>query len=207
MKAAGGLALAGVLGILAMPAQATEILTVSDGVTTKTVSGDGSGVLGFASSSFPGWAFAVGGAGTPLIGTDSTPDLHLNFFGVGAGTLTISLQDDGFLASGLIQPRTQIGGVLGDGATMTLAAFSTAGDLLSFGPLGPGLISAADYASQTINGAYGLGLTATITSTKPSAMSFDADVSVPEPATLALVGAAMLGSLVFFGRRRATMPV
>lgn len=206
---AGILIIAGLIAsaLDATSARATEILTVSDGQHTQTIAGDGTQGLVFNSLLDPSWAssswnisIAVG-AGSPLIGTPDSPELHLGVVGTGIGTLTVSLFEDGFSRTfGPAVTQTQAGGVTG--GTVSVTSSLGADTLSAFGPWSDTAFSETAYSTPTLDGAYSLDLTTTITQATQAATSVDASVTVPEPGTLALFGAALLGCALFVGRSR-----
>ncbi|MGH7748192.1 MAG: PEP-CTERM sorting domain-containing protein, partial [Candidatus Dormibacteria bacterium] len=155
------------------------------------------------------WVVFGGGVTKPSVGSAYAPDLHFGAFGLGIGDLKVSFSDDGFAGSGgstdfLTEFGADLGGVVPGDSSLTLSSWSTAGGLAQLGPFfGPGAYSASEMDAQTLTGSYGLTLYADLTHSALAVSSFDASVKeVPEPGTLCLFGAGLLGAAFFVRRRR-----
>jgi PEP-CTERM motif len=188
------------------PAQASAILTVSDGTNTETINDNGSGLLIYAGQ-LDSWLFSFDvGETKPFVGSATIPDMHLTAAGTGVGTLTISFFDDGFIGNGSTALTSGLSTNVDphSGGSISLQTQTTQGGLASLGPFGPGALSGSETDTQTINGSYGIEMIATITHPYFGASSFDASVTVPEPATCTLLGAGLLGMLIVLRRKKKT---
>lgn len=202
-------ALAACLSTVGTSAHAGLILTLSDGTNTTTVSDGSAGDLNplagavVFSGSLGAWIVNVAtGISKPIIGTPQTDEMHLNSVNVTgqtAGTITVTLEDDGFskldatwvsaiggVTSGTIESQTFIDGAL-------VASYTTSG---------PGAFSDTQSGQVNATAPYSMKLVGIITHTGGyQASSFDYVVSVPEPGSLALMAGGLLG-LVLLRRRR-----
>jgi hypothetical protein len=187
------------------------MLTINDGTNSVTLSDGGSGEIVFNSlgdSSWNpagGWLLDVDLATTePLTGSVQYPDMHLTVAATGVGSLTVTFSDDDFIGAGMTQFLTQIGGVIagGTGNEVTTSSATSDGSLASFGPAGPGAVSGAQSNLADLTGPYTLSLATTITQAQFGTSSLDANVQVPEPGTLALLGAGILGCVLLVRRPR-----
>ncbi len=202
-----GMTLVGLFAFCAAPASATEILTFSDGISTRTFSGDGSTPLSFTGL-LDGSYVSIWGTGTPVIGTSQEPELGLLVSWAGQGTLNVSLEENGFTTSVPLDAVTQVGGVIGVDGSASIGSSSNGNALSSFSPIGPGYFSSAQYDYGSITGSYGLDLTGSVTNSQSGVSSgFYATVAVPEPATIALFAAGLVGCAAFVARGRRRMPV
>jgi len=197
------------MGMMAPAANATLMLSVSDGGTPINYTDNGAGDLvplnGMltATPSFPTNFIGntITGASKPLIGGNTIGRLDLNSINisVGPGTLTIMLTDTDFMvANGLYRILTEIGGTL-DGsisvntyvddaniafATTTLVSTITSSD--SF-------FSAGTNSFANLSGMFSITHVVTLTHTGPGQISsFDLSTTVPEPNGLALIGLGIL---------------
>lgn len=213
MAGLGLLAPAGALclAFAAGPANADALLTISDGTNLITLNDGGTGQIVFDSltdSSWNpagGWLLEVDLATTePLTGSVQYPDMHLTVAATGVGSLTVTFTDDAFSGDGMTQFLTQVGGVIagGTGNSVTTSSSTSAGSLASFGPAGPGVVSGAKSNLMDVTGPYTLSLATTLTQAQLGTSSLDANVQVPEPGTLALLGAGILGCVLIVRRPR-----
>jgi hypothetical protein len=147
------MAIAGVLFCGLQAANATPILTVSDGTTTKIIVDQGPGdrlddptEIGQVLFSGPvgNWAFNVDtGVTKPALGSadSASMDLTIRHLKVSAaGTLTISWYDDGFTALGDMVAMIDGNQTIGSGVTITYKTYY--GDATHV--LDPSVISASD---------------------------------------------------------------
>ena len=203
LSAAGGLLFA----LSAMPAQATPILTVFDGTHTGTGSLIAPGAYEF-NGHLGSWTVNVDvGQTKPGLGSATEPDMDLSVVATGGtGNLYITFVDSGFVGTGSTNFLTSVGGTNPTSlSSVTLQSWTSQGSLSTLGAFGHGAFSGSDLKSQTLSGLYSLTLYATVNhSNSRKTTTFDAEVqAVPEPSTLALLGATLLGSALFVGRRRA----
>lgn len=193
----------------AQQAQALAI-SISDGVSTISASDTNNDGFVFLNSALGAWNFnVVTGLAAPAIGTPQVYGLHLNSVnaGGGMGTLTIMITDTN--VTKLNAPFiTSLGGTTG--GTTSFATYLSASNtefgldtLLSTSGSYSGAFS--DTESGYINGLigpYSTTLVGMITHDQAwDISSFDYEVKVPEPMTLALFGAGLIG-MGFVGRRK-----
>ncbi|MGH8258180.1 MAG: PEP-CTERM sorting domain-containing protein, partial [Steroidobacteraceae bacterium] len=204
-KWAGLAALAPACGLAAIalasaPAHAEAILTLNDGGTSSITLND-TATPGFInySGTLGSWKFTSDTATIePMLGDSPNPDMHLGVVAYGSGTLNIKLTENDFSGTGLQEFLGGLGGSLAEGASLTgdawlLDAHGTR--VAEVGPFGPfsGFFSDSGSIAEMVNGTYGLEFDGTLTDAQVGTSSFDASVAVPEPGTLALFGAALLG--------------
>jgi hypothetical protein len=179
-------------------AHATPTLTITDGTTTVTgtVNGDGPGTDTFVGA-VDSWSVNVttGLTNSP----NGLPDLDLSSIdllsGTSASTLTLTFTDTGFNQDG--GALADIGGTQSftNGATITYSTYWNTDNLLtSSGGLTSTPFSASDTSSGVTTGVYSLTEVVTIAAKGAGSGSFDANVTVPDGGTTALlVGLAMIG--------------
>lgn len=204
----------------AAPSQAMLILKVSDSNpadTQEVFDLTNSGTVVF-NSSIGAYSinFAIGSS-TPVIGTLQQPVLDLNSMDItsrngGGGTLNFALTDTGYVSSA--GPVTAffnaVGGTLsGSGSSYSVntymdcgdAAFGTGTQLTSQSFSGPSFSGNASADATSCGHAY--SLTQLISLQMPGGAQFsgDSSLAVPEPSTIALFGAGLIG-LGFALRRK-----
>jgi len=152
------------------------------------------------------------GLGYPTIGAADDPQIHLNSVNVssgGKGTLKLELSQTDFdLGTNRVAFNTLVGGVSGGGGIADFQTYLDQGNALygattllhDTGAM-TGAFSDAYHGGQDVDGAFSLTAVGTITHKQASTSSFDVDISVPEPGTLAIMGLGLAG-LGFASRRR-----
>jgi len=174
---------------LALSAQATPTLTLSDGTTTIMVMDNGIGdvdptlgsvvFVGAVGSNFN--INASAGLTKPGDGSASAPAIDLSSLNhaLGAGTLTITFSETGFTAfPGILTGH--IGGTIAAGGSLTNVVMQNGLDLVTNGPFGPGAFSGSGSAALIDGAPYSLTQSAILTfGARGGSTSFDAMGSVP----------------------------
>lgn len=201
----------------AQPSHATLMLQITDGASTlPTLTDPGNtGEIMFtgALAGFAG-SFDIGES-KPLIGGVTQPIMDLNINEVapsgGGGTLTFALTDTGFMGGpGILHFLSSVGGTFHGGGTLNLSTamdcsntpFATTTALTSQSFSGSSFSGGQDAFPTACSGPYSLTEIATLSLPAGASMSSDANLAVPEPSTIALFGAGLLGLGFAFRRKR-----
>lgn len=196
-------------------------LTISDGTTTVVVndnSAGGPGTLDDDVNAAAGAVTFIGAVGVftinvdtgltkPVIGSTTDPHMDLNFVtsATGAGTLTLTFEDNNFsYIGGLLD---QIGGTLSGpaGSTVSDVILKNGNTVTSLGPFAPGAYSGSTSAGISLVPGDVLALQVVINMTGPGTASGDKEgIPVPDGGTtLLLLGAALSGLGLINSRKLA----
>jgi hypothetical protein len=202
----------------AAPSHAMLILQVSDGITTDTITDPGNTGADTFSGAIGGFGFnVVTGTSMPMIGTSEQAILDLNSVditsrGSSGGTLTFKLTDTDYVGgTGIIHFLDAVGGTLsGAGSSYSVSTFMDCGNT-AFGTgtaltsqtfSGSSFSGGQDAFVSACHGDYSLTQLASLTLPGGAIYSGDSNLAVPEPSTIALFGAGLLG--LGFALRRKT---
>lgn len=195
--------------LFASPSQAGLVLTLDAGGGNKvTITDGGIGDLDSGTGSIA-WFGSLGSwifnftAGLSTLNPGSLELTSFNATSRRGGTLTITLTDDSFSGAvgSNLATNTSINGVTSGAVTFATQFNGTnIGNFASTGPAYSGTTT-ANVVDTT--GGFSLTQIATITHTRSGVTGFNMITTVPEPATLGLLGLGLIG-LAFVRRRQAT---
>jgi hypothetical protein len=186
--------------ILAVPVMTVDDLA-TPGIEITVVdnaAGDLNPVIGAITVNGPvgvWWINVDTGITMPVIGSPANPRMDLNTVvsSIGAGTIVISFSEVGF---GPVAPPVQYLQLDFGGTTQGTAAATglvNALPVVSVGPLGPGAFSGSAQAPVNLGGVFTMGLSTTYTHAGAQTSSGNAQLSVPEPSVMLLLGSGLAG--------------
>lgn len=202
-------------------ANAALMLTLESGGTTVAVTDNGVGdtdstvgVINFSGAVGNFIMNMVGGFGEAYAPWPTVMDLlGGNMSSTAGGTITVTLEDDGYVPLSPMTPfLSSIGGTLGSGATLSAKAYidttSTPGTLGTLLADNGSFTGVGSFGSDVLSGAvstpgpYGLAVQVTLTHTGSALTTYDQQIMVSEPATLGIFGLTLAGIGVIARRRR-----
>lgn len=207
-------ALAAAVAWTSVPANAVPMLRLTDGTNTVDIgdqlSGDSNGAAGVVT-----WIGSLG-AWTLNVTTgvsEKLPHIHLDLNSIdgilasgGPGVLTILFTDTDFSLDGASTAGLAVGGVTAGSVEYSTyydpsnTAFGTAAQLGST-LTGGGAFSSSTTGVLPADSLFSMTQKAVITHPTAGFTSFNYEVTVPEPSTLALLTAALFGGAFAFRRR------
>ncbi|HYM33016.1 MAG TPA: PEP-CTERM sorting domain-containing protein [Candidatus Cybelea sp.] len=213
-------------GAAAANAATVFALSITDGVHTSTVTDNGSGDGDPTLGSISAGAITVGNFTATVLGasnfsTNTLADIDLigavknNGTGSGTVTVTLTLTNVGTPGNGPLGLGLEASGSIGGTNSNTTTRLVTAGDgsntpfaagfqFTDSGTLGAGGAFSANNTSSPFGalGPYDITEIVTISFNGAGHESFDAEMSIPEPATALVFGAALVGLGLGMRRRK-----
>ncbi len=199
--------------------EGTNVLTITDNVFG--MAGDLSEELGKVVwfGSVGSWVGSLAFAtSNRLDGTGQAPQLHLSVMGSskGAGSIVVSFSDNDFVGTGAVMNFLSVvgGSSTTSGGTVSFSTYldaannlsGTSTPLNSFSALPATVFSAGDNTNAVIplGSPYAITLVTRINHLQAGNTSVDGTLKVPEPGTLSLLGAILVGAGFVGSRRKGT---
>jgi hypothetical protein len=202
-----------VLFMMTSVANAQLMMELSDtadfsGSVVSAADGDADGVVSISSSLGSFFVNVLTGLGSPAIGDAFVDELDLNSVNVSgdAGTIYMRLTETG-LNKGTAHYAAGFGGTT-DGSVSFQSYVDGSNSAFGMGTLlndsgdMTGAYSAVSGGEISMEGPYSMSIYAAITHSGRGVSSFDYNIKVPEPSSLALLGLGLIGA-GFVSRRKA----